>query len=184
MINTDLKVHNCIKCDMYRFRRNIVSGSGNKQSKILIIGEAPGTTEDRTGVPFTGVAGQLLRYVLNQLYIDSKQIFITNVVKCRPPNNRAPTDIELRNCRPYLLAELHITKPKIILLLGNKALKAFYPNLRTTISKERGKLKIFGNSIILATYHPAYILRNRNDAVITNEFTKDMFLLQKLVQHL
>ncbi len=182
MIDNNLKVHSCIKCDLYRYRRTIVSGRGPIDSKVMLIGEAPGALEDKFGIPFVGNAGQLLRRILRYLFIEPKELYITNIIKCRPPNNRRPTSVEVNNCKEHLFAEITKCKPKIIVLLGNTAFKTFYSNTTRTITQERGKLRIVGKSVILVTFHPSYIIRNKTDDSIVNAFIKDMLLLQKLVK--
>ncbi len=179
---TTLKVSECVKCDISINRTNIVSGRGPINSNIMIIGEAPGALEDRLGIPFVGNSGQMFRKILRKFFIEPKDIYITNVVKCRPFNNRVPENIEIRNCLPHLLVEIARVNPKIILLLGSTALRTFYPNNLGSITRERGKINIVNNRIVLATYHPSYVLRNRGNISIIYEFIKDVFLFYRLVR--
>jgi uracil-DNA glycosylase family 4 len=148
----------------------------------MIIGEAPGSTENKTGIPFVGNSGQLLRELLRNLLINPKEVWITNVVKCKPPNNRTPTDIEVANCAPYIFIEIMKVKPRVILLLGGTVTKLFYGRSMFTMGRYRGKLAIVDNTIILSTYHPSYILRNKNDNKIISTFIKDMKLFKELVK--
>jgi uracil-DNA glycosylase family 4 len=180
-VNT-LTVSGCIKCDISISRTNIVSGRGPTNSDIMIIGESPGALEDRIGIPFVGNSGQILRKILRKFFIEPKNIYITNVVKCRPPNNRMPETIEIRNCLPYLVVEIAKVNPKIILLLGSTALRTFYPTNVGSISKERGKIKIVNNKIVLATYHPSYVLRNKTNLSVVYDFLKDIYLFYRLVK--
>ena len=182
-VNT-LKINHCIKCDISLTRRSIVNGRGNIESKVMIIGEAPGAFEDKTGIPFIGPAGQLLRKLLRYLMIEPKELYITNSTKCRPNSNRPPSDVELENCLPYLAIEIAKVNPKVILLLGNVALSSTYPIPFSTISRERGKLRIINGRIILATYHPSYILRNKDDVELLKEFWRDLVLFQTLVKYI
>jgi DNA polymerase len=182
MINSDLKVVGCFKCDISLTRRKIVSGRGPTTSKVMIIGEAPGADEDKSGIPFIGKSGIFLRAVLRALMIEPKNVYITNVIKCRTLYNKVPSDVEVNNCFPYLITEVVKVNPTVILLLGNTALQTFFPDYYSTITKERGKLKVMGNRIYLATYHPSYVLRNRADSSIVNEFWEDLQLLQKLMR--
>ncbi len=184
MIDNNLKVHDCIKCDMYKYRRTIVSGRGPTNAKVVLIGEAPGAAEDKYSIPFIGNSGQILRKILRFLHIEPKELYITNTVKCRPPNNRAPTSIELDNCMPYLIRELTVIKPKIIVLLGSTAFRTFYPNSMRTLSMERDKLKVVKGTIILTTYHPSYIIRNKTNVLIVGQFIKDLLTLQTLMRYL
>jgi len=175
-------IHNCYKCDISLTRRKIVNGRGPNTSKVMIIGEAPGAEEDKTGIPFIGKSGVMLRALLRSLMIEPKNVYITNVIKCRTLNNRIPSEIECMNCLPYLLAEIVLVNPTVIVLLGNTALQTFFPDPYSTITKQRGILKVIGNRIFLPTYHPSYVLRNRNDMGIATEFWNDLTLLQTLMQ--
>jgi DNA polymerase len=179
-LNT-LKVTNCFKCDMCINRTNIVSGRGPINARIMIIGEAPGAMEDRHAIPFIGNAGQLLRAILRKFFIEPKDIYITNVVKCRPPANRTPSDTEVYNCKPHLLIEIAKVDPKIILVLGSTAYRSLLSSY-ASISNERGKIKILGKRVVLATYHPSYVLRNKTNLKIISEFVKDIVTFYRLVK--
>ncbi|MAG49122.1 uracil-DNA glycosylase [Candidatus Woesearchaeota archaeon] len=158
----------CFKCpELANCRTNIVFGKEYSNSiKIMIIGEAPGKNEDISGEPFIGKSGKLLRNELNLNGIID--YYITNIVKCRPPNNRDPTDIEINNCMAHLIDEINDKNPNLILLLGRKSAGAIYQYFGiefTNISEERGKIKKFehnGSTInILSTYHPASTIFNK-----------------------
>ncbi|MBU0600157.1 uracil-DNA glycosylase [bacterium] len=151
----------CAKCELFQHRTNIVFGKGNEKAKLLIIGEAPGHEEDIQGEPFVGRAGQLLTRMLKAINIERAEVYITNIVKCRPPNNRNPLPEEIKNCKPYLHKQLEIINPKIILTLGNFAAQALL-NTTTGISKLRGKFYLYGQIKLLSIFHPAAILRNPN----------------------
>jgi uracil-DNA glycosylase len=137
----------------------IVFGEGNPNAKIMLIGEAPGRDEDRLGRPFVGRSGQLLTQALKQAGLEREDVFITNVVKCRPPDNRTPTPQEIESyTNLILISEIKIIRPRVILLLGSVALQAL---LKTNgISKLRGTIQHYDGITVIPTYHPAYVLRN------------------------
>ena len=150
----------CINCPLNTpTEHNIVCGNGNPESSLLFIGEAPGKNEEEQGIPFVGKSGMLLTKALACLDIDRKDIFITNIVKCRPPQNRKPTHVESKASKPFLLKEIEIIKPKVICTLGATALESL---LETPVKMEqmRGKKLSYNGIILLPTYHPAYVLRN------------------------
>jgi uracil-DNA glycosylase len=139
----------------------IVYGEGDPNAKIMVVGEAPGQKEDELGRPFVGRSGELLTRTLHSLGAERKDVFITNVVKCRPPNNRTPTPQEVDLYKKYfLIPEIRIIKPKVILAVGSVAFKALLEDITSPISKARGLLYKKSGIIIIPTYHPAYILRN------------------------
>lgn len=177
-----LKIIDCHNCDISLTRRSIVNGRGPLNSKVVIVGEAPGGLEDKTGIPFVGNAGQFLREVLRSLLINPKDIYITNIVKCRPTYNRTPTPTEIHNCLPYFFVELIKLKPKLVLLLGTTPNKVFYNTPMFTMTKYRGKLGIINNMVILSTYHPSYVIRNKNNDKLVNQFIKDIKLFKELVK--
>lgn len=152
----------CTKCQLAKGRTNVVFGHGPVPCDLMLIGEAPGAEEDEQGLPFVGRSGQLLTQILAAVGINRpNDIYIANTVKCRPPENRAPLATEQEACRPYLEAQIHFVKPKIILLAGSPAIKAV---LKTDepITKIRGQwLKLPGTEIsVMPLFHPAYLLRN------------------------
>jgi len=153
--------NNCTNCPLGSLGRiNVVFGSGNPDSKIVIIGEGPGAQEDLQGKPFVGRSGQLLTKVLEHCGARREDVYITNIVKCRPPLNRAPAPIEVMTCTNLLLKkQLSIIKPDIICTLGATAFTYFCGTERT-ISQSRGKVFTVKEYNILPTYHPAYLLRN------------------------
>lgn len=137
----------------------IVFGEGNPNADIMFIGEAPGKEEDKHGRPFVGRAGQLLNRALEKVGLQRSDVFITNVVKCRPPNNRTPTHEEIQTGKALLNKEIEVVAPKIICTLGSTALRClFEENIK--ISSARGNTKTYHNTPVIPTYHPAYILRN------------------------
>ena len=156
--------NNCKKCELGKTRTNIVFSDGNPETaKAILIGEAPGENEDKTGTPFIGRAGKLLNEFLAQAGISrADDLYIINTVKCRPPQNRVPTDEEKNLCSSYLLKQIEIVNPKIIIFCGATALKSFYPK-KTPISKIRGEvlnININGQSHkCIPIFHPSYLLR-------------------------
>jgi DNA polymerase len=157
--NLQAQVAQCTQCDLCKTRSQTVFGSGNKNADWMIIGEAPGQSEDQQGLPFVGKAGQLLTEMLRAIDLDREQVFITNVVKCRPPDNREPKAIEVETCKPYLLRQLVLIKPKIILALGRVAAQALLIT-DEPIAELRGKIHALNDTPVVVVYHPAYLLRS------------------------
>jgi len=152
-------VEECQKCSLYKTRTNIVFGSGNENAKLVFVGEAPGYDEDQQGKPFVGKAGQKLTQIINAMGLSREEVYITNVLKCRPPNNRNPLPHEIEACEPYLIAQLRIIKPKLICALGTFSAQTL---LKTDqqISKLRGRFHTYQGIKLMPTYHPAFLLRN------------------------
>jgi DNA polymerase len=153
---------NCKKCPLYLARTTVVPGEGNSQAKVIFIGEAPGEDEDLQGLPFVGKAGQLLTKILQSIDIKREDIFITNMVKCRPPANRNPSKSEIETCFSYLETQIALINPKIIVTLGNVPTQYL---LETTqgISKLRGQwFDWLGEIKIFPMFHPSYLLRNED----------------------
>lgn len=155
------KINECKDCELYKGRLNAVAGSGSIFSKLMIIGEAPGEKEDNVGLPFVGPSGQKLTLWLKEIGIQREDIYITNVVKCRPPHNREPSIEEVSKCRKFLDFQVEFIKPTIILLLGNIALE-YFTGERKGIMKRRGVVFSYKNILVLPTYHPSFILSNPN----------------------
>ena len=149
-------------CDLKKYAKNIVFSDGNPNSKIMLVGEAPGANEDQEGLPFVGRAGQLLDKMLSSIDLDRKKVYISNIVNYRPPENRKPSDIEIKRYLPFILKHIEIIKPKILVLLGSTAMNALIGN-ENVISKMRGRWidKKFGNckTSIIITFHPAFLMR-------------------------
>ena len=156
----------CRSCPLSENRNNAVPGSGPAPALIMLIGEAPGKEEDLTGKPFVGRAGRLLDEALAQAGLDRSKVFITSVIKCRPPQNRKPKKAEIVLCLPYLRAQMEIVCPRIICLMGNTACQAVLD--RQGIAALRGRI---WQNRFLVTYHPAAVLRNRN---LMDEFISDL----------
>ena len=153
---------NCQKCPLAPTRNNVVVERGDRHAKILIIGEAPGEQEDLSGLPFVGKSGQLLDKILESVGFDvSKDVYVCNTVKCRPPNNRVPTEIETTTCKPYLLEQIRLVDPKIILLTGATSLKSILGE-KLGITKVRGQWYEWDGRLVMPIFHPSYLLRNQS----------------------
>jgi uracil-DNA glycosylase len=170
----------CKKCPLHLRRTNAVPGTGNYNAKLMIIGEGPGRDEDIQGKPFVGKAGKLLTQLLSEIGISREEVYITNVVKCRPPDNRVPEESEIEACRDYLRRQIEIINPKIILLLGSTALKAVIGE--KSITKVRGEEIEIDGIIYLPTFHPAAVLRDESNKLpqIREDFRKLKELYEKL----
>ena len=155
-------IMNLKKCDLKKNAKNIVFSDGNPKSKIMLIGEAPGANEDDEGLPFVGRAGMLLDKMLTAINLDRKKVYISNIINYRPPENRRPTDEEIKRYLPFITKHIEIINPKILVLLGSTAMNALIGN-DVVISKMRGKWieKEFGNckTSIIITFHPAFLMR-------------------------
>ncbi|MCK9395328.1 MAG: uracil-DNA glycosylase [Methylobacter sp.] len=152
----------CTQCGLCETRTQTVFGSGNKNADWMIIGEGPGQNEDLQGLPFVGKAGLLLTEMLRAIGLNREEVFIANVVKCRPPANRDPTPVEIESCKPYLLRQLALVKPKIIVVLGRVAAQALL-NTDEPIGKLRGQIRALNDTPVVVVYHPAYLLRSLLD---------------------
>ncbi|WP_008312322.1 uracil-DNA glycosylase family protein [Leptolyngbya sp. PCC 6406] len=158
----DLTVHcqRCQRCDLAAGRTHVVVSRGSAQAPILVVGEGPGQQEDEQGLPFVGKSGQLLEKILAAVRLDTERdVYICNVVKCRPPGNRAPTIQESTACKGYLMEQIRLVNPKIILLTGATALKGLTGE-KKAISKIRGQWMQWQGHWCMAIFHPAYLLRN------------------------
>ena len=155
-------IMNLKKCDLKKNAKNIVFSDGNPKSKIMLIGEAPGANEDDEGLPFVGRAGMLLDKMLTAINLDRKKVYISNIINYRPPENRRPTDEEIKRYLPFITKHIEIINPKILVLLGSTAMNALIGN-DVVISKMRGRWieKEFGNckTSVIITFHPAFLMR-------------------------
>jgi len=152
---------NCTKCNLHKGRNKFVFGSGSPDADVIVIGEGPGAEEDRQGLPFVGRAGQLLTEMLKAIKFSRDEIYIANIIKCRPPENRTPLPEEMETCFPYLKKQIDLIKPKLILCLGLTAAKGLLKS-RESLTNLRGKVFEFGEAKVMVTYHPAALLRNPN----------------------
>ena len=151
-------IHECVDCGLHRSRTHAVPGEGAPQAQLMFIGEGPGFNEDQQGRPFIGPAGQFLDELLGSIGLERSDVFITNMVKCRPPNNRDPFPGEMEACSKYLDAQIKAIKPKVIVPLGRHALAKWFPG--ESIGKVRAKPRRFGDITLFPLYHPAAALHN------------------------
>jgi uracil-DNA glycosylase len=150
----------CHKCDIARLRTRVVPGEGAENAEIMFIGEAPGWHEDQQGRPFVGPAGQYLDQLLLSINLKRPQVYIANVIKCRPPDNRDPLPTEIQNCAPWLESQISIIKPKMIVTLGRYSMAKYFPG--KSISKIHGTAQKKGDVIHFAMYHPAAALHQQS----------------------
>ncbi len=175
----------CTLCDeLARTRKSVVFGAGNIKAKLVFVGEAPGHEEDVQGLPFVGKAGQLLTKIIESIGLERKQVFICNVLKCRPPGNRAPLPNEVHNCQPYLIRQLELIQPKIICALGTFAAQTLLKTDRP-ISELRGRFFDYPaaniKAKVMCTFHPAYLLRNPSEK---RKVWEDMKMIKKELETL
>jgi len=149
----------CTRCKLHKGRNKLVFGDGNPKAELVFVGEGPGADEDAQGLPFVGRAGKLLTQMIEAMGLQRKDVYICNVVKCRPPENRAPEPDEVQTCSPYLLRQIDVINPKVIVCLGAGAAKTLLETTRG-ISQYRGDWQEWRGRKLMATYHPAYLLRN------------------------
>ncbi len=159
--NYYLKIKDCQNCQLGKTRSNFVFGVGNPNAELMLVGEAPGAEEDRLGEPFVGRAGKLLNKILNSINFKREDVFIGNILKCRPPDNRDPLDEEVMECEPYLHEQIRIIQPKILLALGRIAGQTLLKT-KDTLTSFRGTLHNYQGIPMLVTFHPAALLRNPN----------------------
>jgi len=167
----------CTRCRLHEQRNKIVFGAGNPRAELVFVGEGPGRDEDAQGLPFVGRAGKLLTQMIEAMGLRREDVYICNVVKCRPPENRKPEDDEVATCSPYLFRQLDVLAPRAIVCLGGTAAQALLKT-KDPISRFRGVWFDYRNTKLLATYHPAYLLRNPN---AKRDVWND---LQKVMAHL
>ena len=163
----------CKKCRLFKTRNNVVFGSGNKHAKLMFIGEGPGADEDMQGQPFVGKAGKLMNMAFETVGINREEVYIANIVKCRPPSNRNPEDDEIVACLDYLRNQVILVKPKIVVLLGNVALKSILGK-EYGITNSRGKWLEKKGIFYMPTWHPAALLRDETKKI---DFIKDLKLV-------
>ncbi|MGK9368739.1 uracil-DNA glycosylase [Melioribacter sp. Ez-97] len=155
----DSLINTCTKCDLSKSRTKFVFGVGNPEARAMLIGEAPGADEDKQGEPFVGRAGKLLNDILKAINLTRDDVFIANILKCRPPGNRDPLPSEMETCMPYLYKQIELINPKIILCLGRVAANGLL-NKKLSLSALRGNVYEFNGIKVVVTYHPAALLRN------------------------
>lgn len=175
-------VAHCTACVLHKTRTQAVFGVGNQQADLMLIGEAPGFYEDQKGEPFVGRAGQLLNAMLQAIGLDRHTVYIANILKCRPPNNRDPLPEEVNQCTRFLTKQIALIQPKLLLALGRIAAHHLL-NTQASLGQMRGKLHSYGTSDtpLIVTYHPAYLLRNPKDK---NKAWQDLQLAYRSLSNL
>lgn len=176
----ELAVRQCQRCELGKTRTQTVFGVGNRQAELMLIGEAPGAEEDRQGEPFVGRAGQLLNEMLKAIGLQRQQVYIANILKCRPPNNRDPKPEEAAECTAYLYRQIELIQPKLILALGRIAAQRLLKT-DTALTRLRGKVHQHPETGIplVVTYHPAYLLRTPMDK---RKAWEDLLFLRKTIK--
>src|SRR5919108_464720 len=164
----------CTLCRLSSGRTQVVFGDGNPDADVMFVGEGPGFHEDRQGIPFVGAAGQLLNQLLSEIGLDRRDVYITNVVLCRPPGNRDPLPDEIDLCQPYLREQLDLVDPKVVVTLGNFATRVILDR-PVSISRVRGQRQIWNGRVVIPTYHPAAVLRGGGDASRTMGAVREDF---------
>lgn len=154
-------IGDCTRCRLHQGRTHLVFGVGNPKARLMFVGEGPGADEDLKGEPFVGRAGQLLTKMIEAMSLRRSDVYIANVVKCRPPNNRNPEPDEIATCIPFLQKQIEIINPEILVCLGKFAAQTLLQT-ETPISKLRGEFQNYGKTKLMPTYHPAFLLRNPN----------------------
>jgi DNA polymerase len=168
----------CQRCPLAKTRTNLVFGAGDPDAQLMFVGEAPGRDEDREGIPFIGRAGQLLTKIIQAINMTRDQVYIANILKCRPPNNRNPETEEIEKCYPFLQQQIKVIQPRIICALGAFAAQTLLQT-KTPIGRLRGRGHSFNkHSLVIPTYHPAFLLRNPNKK---RDVWEDMQLVMKLL---
>jgi uracil-DNA glycosylase len=149
----------CTRCKLHKGRIKLVFGTGTAEARLMFVGEGPGAEEDEQGVPFVGRAGQLLTQIIKAMGFEREDVYIANVVKCRPPGNRNPEPDEIEQCEPFLMRQIDVIQPAVVVALGKFAAQTL---LRTTepISRIRGRFHQVGDTRVMPTFHPSYLLRN------------------------
>jgi DNA polymerase len=166
-------VRRCTLCQLSAGRRQAVPGEGSYDAQLMFVGEAPGADEDLQGRPFIGRAGQLLTKIIAAMKFSREEVYITNVVKCRPPENRTPLRPEIEACQHYLLTQIKVIRPRVLVSLGKVATDFFVPS-SAGMSSLRGNFHDFGSVRVMPTFHPSYVLRNEGDPRVKRLVWEDM----------
>lgn len=172
-----VEVAKCTACSLHKERKQIVFGKGDPNSPLVFVGEAPGFNEDQQGIPFVGRAGMLLDNMIKAMKFDPKDVYVCNVNKCRPPNNRKPTENEMNCCKPFLVRQLNVVAPKVIVALGATAVEGLL-GAGEGITRRRGKWGKYNNIPVMPTFHPSYCLRN---PASKKEVWEDLQLVMKFL---
>ncbi len=168
----------CTRCGLSANRTHLVFGEGDPKAELMFVGEGPGLDEDRSGKPFIGLAGQLLTRIIEAMHLTRDQVYICNVVKCRPPDNRNPEPVEIQTCRPFLDRQIKAVAPKVICALGSVATKVLL-DTDQAVSRLRGRFHEYAGIKVMPTYHPAYLLREPDQKrLVWDDVKKIMALLR------
>jgi uracil-DNA glycosylase family 4 len=167
------KILACTLCPLSQSRTNAVPGEGNRRAQLMFVGEGPGADEDAQGRPFIGRAGQLLTRIISAMGYKREDVYITNIVKCRPPKNRTPAREEADACKPYLIAQIEAIAPRVIVSLGKVATDFFHPS-PTGMTKLRGQFVEYGKILVMPTFHPSYLVRNEGNKELKKLVWQDM----------
>ncbi len=154
------EIGDCKRCKLHTGRTNLVFGVGNPNADLMFVGEAPGRDEDVKGEPFVGRAGQLLTKIIEAIDLSRDDVYIANVIKCRPPQNRNPEPDEVETCEPFLFSQIDAIQPRVIVALGSFAVRTLLRDDKTPISKLRGRQYSYRGTTLIPTFHPAYLLRS------------------------
>lgn len=173
------EVRNCTACELHKGRTHAVPGEGPLNAEIMFIGEAPGRNEDQQGRPFVGQAGRLLEELLAEIGLTREDVWIGNVVKCRPPENRDPRPEEIAACAGYLQRQIELLEPKMIATLGRYSMEKFFPGAK--ITRVHGQARREGRRVLIPLYHPAYVLRNM---AAMPDAVRDMHKIPRLLDRL
>jgi DNA polymerase len=171
-------IGDCTRCKLHSGRTNIVFGVGSPEARLMFVGEGPGADEDEQGEPFVGRAGQLLTQIIKAMGLAREEVYIANVVKCRPPGNRNPEPDEIASCSPFLQAQIAAIQPVVIVALGKFAAQTLLQT-ETPISRLRGQFHVLGDTVVMPTFHPSYLLRN---PAAKREVWEDMKMVMKRLQ--
>lgn len=173
VLSLEKTILNCQKCPLAQTRTHAVPGEGNLNAELMFIGEAPGRDEDTQGRPFVGRAGQLLTKIIRAMTFQRDEVYITNIVKCRPPGNRNPQGTEIASCKDYLLAQIELINPKVIVTLG-KVAADFFIRSSLGMTALRGDFHDFDNIKVMPTFHPSYLIRNEGNKNLKKMVWEDM----------
>ena len=168
----------CRRCGLFRYRKQIVFGEGDPKARLMFVGEGPGVDEDRQGRPFVGAAGQLLNKIIAAIHMQRESVYIGNIVKCRPPENRNPSPDEAEACRPFLLRQIRAVQPEFICALGSVAARTLLGTTKS-VAMLRNRFHDLEGARLLVTYHPAYLLRNPEKK---RDVWEDMKMLMKVME--
>jgi len=181
--NIRLELGDCRRCELHGTRKNLVFGEGSPEAELVFVGEAPGENEDIQGKPFVGRAGQLLTRIIEAMGLTRSDVYICNILKCRPPGNRNPRPEEIKICEPFLIGQLQAIRPRVICAMGTFAAKTLLQT-EMPISRLRGRFHTYQGIELMPTYHPAYLLRNpAGKKLVWSDMQMIMELLGKKIDH-